>query len=161
MILIDRALAERAQNNNPIRVGLVGAGYSGKTIAYQIQHSFPGIRLVAISNRTLDAARAAFAGAGVTDVRVVKDQAGIEQAIRDGRPAITENASAICQAHGVDVVLEATGTIEYGAGVVVEAVQNGKHIIIMNVELDATLGPILKAYADRFAERRVGQECRS
>ena len=53
MILIDRAMAERQQSGNPIRVALVGAGYSGRNIAYQIIQSFPGLQLVAIANRTL------------------------------------------------------------------------------------------------------------
>ena len=57
MILVDRALRERAESGNPIRLALVGAGYSGRNIAHQILISFPGIRLVAISIRHVDAAR--------------------------------------------------------------------------------------------------------
>jgi predicted homoserine dehydrogenase-like protein len=149
MILVDRALRERAESGNPIRVALVGAGYSGRTIAHQIIHSFPGIRLVAISNRNVDAARQAYESAGVTDVRVVKNKTELDQAIRDGSFAISEDASVLCQADAVEAVIEATGTIEFGCGVVMDAIRNGKHIILMNVELDATLGPIMKSYADR------------
>ena len=76
MILVDKALAEREQNGNPIRVAIVGAGYSGRNIAYQIIHSFPGLRLVAIANRTLTAAHAALAGAGVTALLPVGDRQG-------------------------------------------------------------------------------------
>ena len=149
MILVDRALAERVANGNPVRVGLVGAGYSGRTIAHQIIHSVPGLRLVAISNRTLDKARDAFVDAGVADVVTVRTAAELEQAIRDGRAAISEDADVLCQAEGIDVIVEATGTIEFGAGVVLRTIEHGKHIILMNVELDATLGPVLKSYADR------------
>ncbi len=52
MILIDKALAERQRSGQPVRVALVGAGYSGRNIAYQILKSFPGMHLVAIANRT-------------------------------------------------------------------------------------------------------------
>jgi len=149
MILVDRALAERNERGNPVTVALVGAGYSGRTIAHQLIHSFPGLSLVAISNRTLEAARSAYASAGVADVRVVRSASELEQAIREGRAAISEDADILCRAGGIDVVIEATGTIEFGAAVVMSAVQNGKHIILMNVELDATLGPVLKSYADR------------
>jgi predicted homoserine dehydrogenase-like protein len=55
----------------------------------------------------------------------------------------------ICDAEGIEAVIEATGTIEFGCSVVLRAVQRGKNIILMNVELDATLGPILKSYADK------------
>lgn len=148
MILIDRAIAERQQSGNPVRVALVGAGYSGKNIAHQILQSFPGLRLVAIANRTLATARQAYASAGVTDVVVVETTQALEQAMREKKYAVTDDASVLCKADGIEVIIEATGTIEFGAGVVAQAIEHGKHIILGNVELDATLGPILKSYAD-------------
>lgn len=149
MILIDRAIAERQQSGNPVRVALVGAGYSGKNIAHQILQSFPGLRLVAIANRTLATARQAYASAGVADVVVVETTQALEQAMREKKYAVTDDASVLCKADGIEVIIEATGTIEFGAGVVAQAIEHGKHIILGNVELDATLGPILKSYADR------------
>jgi len=149
MILVDKALAERQHTGKPIRVALVGAGYSGRNIAYQILKSFPGLRLVAVSNRTLTPAREAYASAGVREVQVVNSRMALEQAIHDERFAVTEDAAVVYEAEGIDAMIEATGTIEFGAGVVMGAVEHGKHIVLMNVELDATLGPILKAYADR------------
>lgn len=149
MILVDRALAERQQSDNPVRVAIVGAGYSGRNVAYQIIHSFPGLRLVAIANRTLGAARDAYSAAGVTETRTVTSPIALEQAIRDRAFAITDDASVVCDGEGIDAVIEATGTIEFGAGVVLRAIQHGKHVILINCELDATVGPILKAHADR------------
>lgn len=149
MILVDKALADREQSGNPVRVAIVGAGYSGRNIAYQIIKSFPAMRVVAISNRTVSAARQAYSWAGVKEVRTVESRQALEQAIRDGHAAVTNDASVVCEAAGIDAIVEATGTIEFGAGVVLQAVKHGKHIILMNVELDATLGPILKARADR------------
>ncbi|MFO0706494.1 MAG: Gfo/Idh/MocA family oxidoreductase [Nitrospira sp.] len=149
MILIDKAIARREQAGNPIRVALVGAGYSGRNIAHQIVNSFPGLRLVAIANRTLDTARDAYAFADVTDVRVAETPQALEQAMQQRRYVVTDNPAVVCRAEGVEVIIEATGTIEYGAGVAIQAIENRKHIILGNVELDATLGPILKSYADR------------
>lgn len=149
MILIDKAIAQREQQGNPIRVALVGAGYSGKNIAHQIINSFPGLQLVAIANRTLDAARNAYAFAGVTDVGEATSPGMLDQAIHQKRYVVTSDPSVVCKAEGVEVVVEATGTIEFGAWVVTQAIENHKHIILGNVELDATLGPILKSYADR------------
>ncbi|MDX2253607.1 MAG: Gfo/Idh/MocA family oxidoreductase [Nitrospira sp.] len=149
MILIDRAIESRQRSGNPIRVGLVGAGYSGRNIAYQILKSFPGLRLVAIANRTVSAAQAAYMAAGVTDISVVDSCVGLQQAMDHQRYAVTDDASILCRADGIEVIIEATGTIEFGAGVVAQAIEHGKHIILGNVELDATLGPILKSYADR------------
>ena len=149
MILVDRALAERERSGNPVRVAIVGAGYSGRNIAYQIVHSFPGLRLVAMANRTLAAAHAALAGAGVTAVRTVDTAPALEIAMRDQCVAVTDNAAMVCEADGIDAIIEATGTVEFACGVVLRAIEHRKHVILINVELDATLGPILKSYADR------------
>ncbi len=72
----------------------------------------------------------------------------MERAIDEGVPAITDDADLVCHAGNVEAVIEATGTIEYGAHVALQAVTHGKHTVLGNVELDATVGPILKAYAD-------------
>jgi predicted homoserine dehydrogenase-like protein len=149
MILVDKALSQRLSENRPVRVALVGAGYSGKNIAYQIIKSVPGLRLAAISNRHLDAARTAYRAAGMENIHVAESRKDLQQAIESGACVVTEDADLLCEADGIEAIIEATGTIEFGAGVVLRAVQHGKNVVLMNVELDATLGPILKAYADR------------
>ncbi len=148
MIIVDKALEERVHSGNPIRVAIVGAGYSGKLIAYQILTAFPGMRVVAISNRTLDRAREAYARAGVREVRVVNSSSELTQAIETNQFSITDDYSVVCEAGNIDVVIEATGTVEVGARVASSAIEHGKHVVLMNVELDATIGPILKAKAD-------------
>jgi predicted homoserine dehydrogenase-like protein len=145
----EAALAEIGDRREPIRVALVGAGYSGRHIAYQLIKSVPGVRLVAIANRTVAKAQAAYAAAGVTEVGTVESRNALEQAIRRERYVITGDPDVVCEAGGIDAIIESTGTIEFGAGVVMRSVKHGKHIVLVNVELDATLGPILKNYADQ------------
>ena len=149
MILVDKELEKRQQTDNPVRVALVGAGYSGRNIAHQIINSFPGLRLVAISNRTIAKARNAYASAGVTEIIEVVNARDLEQSILNRRFAITDDAAVLCEAEGVDAVIETTGTIEFAAGIVLRAIKHGKHTIVLNCELDATLGPILKVRADQ------------
>ncbi len=148
MIIVDRELAARADAGNPIRLAVVGGGYSARNIAHQVRHSFPGVRVVAITNRTLDNARDAYKFAGIEDIREVESVAALEQAISEGIPAICEDADLVCKAGNIEAVIEATGTIEPGAATALQALKQGKHTVLMNVELDATLGPILKTYAD-------------
>jgi predicted homoserine dehydrogenase-like protein len=148
VIIVDKALARRAAEGNPVRVAIAGAGYSGHRIAYQIQTAVPGLRVVGITNRTLANAQAAFAGAGIRDVRTVTKQSDAEDAIRRGQFCVAEDSSVICAADGVDLVIECSGTVEPGAHNVLRAIEHGKHVVLMNVELDATVGPILKAKAD-------------
>jgi predicted homoserine dehydrogenase-like protein len=149
MIILDKALEKRHQAGNPIRVAMIGAGYMGQGIALQILTATLGIELVAISNRTLSEASRAYRQAGVDCVKVVETIAHLDEVIALGQYAITDDAMLLCQAEGIDAVIEVTGTIEFGARVVLKAIEHGKHVILMNAELDATVGPILKAYADR------------
>jgi predicted homoserine dehydrogenase-like protein len=121
----------------------------GRGIALQLCNVVPGMKLVAISNRHLEGARRAYREAGVENVQVVETVRQLEGAIANGRYAITEDPLLLCRADGVDAVLEVTGAVEFGAMVVLEAIENGKHVITMNAELIGTLGSILKVYADR------------
>ncbi|MEH2259810.1 NAD(P)H-dependent oxidoreductase [Nostoc sp.] len=149
MIIIDRALRARAAAGNPIKVGMIGAGFMGRGIANQIVNSVPGMELVAISNRQIDAAKQAYSEAGIEDIQVVATVSELEDAIANGKYAVTEDAKLLCQAEGIDALIEVTGAVEFGAGIVMEAIAHCKHVIMMNAELDGTIGPILKVYADK------------
>ncbi|HXF64617.1 MAG TPA: SAF domain-containing protein [Caldilineaceae bacterium] len=149
MILVDTALQQRAAQGKPIRVGMVGAGFMARGIALQILSVVPGMELVAIANRRLDGARQAYAVAGVEEVVTVDSVVQLEDAIRAGRYAITDNPLLLCAAEPVDAIIEVTGAVEFGAQVALKAIQHGKHLVLMNAELDGTIGPILKVYADR------------
>ncbi len=146
---IDRILAARKPKEGPIRVALVGAGYSGRTIAYQIVQSCSWLRLAAIFNRTIDKARLAYVAAGISNAQTVETSVALDEAIQRQRYAVTDDASVVCEAEGIEAIIESTGTVDFGAEVVLRAARNGKHIILMNAELDSTLGPILKTYAER------------
>lgn len=149
MILVDKALQQRHQAGNPVRVAMVGAGFMGRGIALQICNYVPGMELVAIANRHLDAARRAYTEAGVRKIRSVENLAELEDAIGKGEYAVTEDAMLLCQAGRIDALIEVTGTVEFGAQVVLKAISQGKHVVIMNAELDGTIGPILKTHADK------------
>ena len=147
MIIVDTALKKRAAAGNPIKVGLIGAGFQGRGIALQIVASTPGMRLCAVANRRLAPAIAAFTEAGLEPVSC-DSRAELERAIAAGTPAVTEDAIALAQADGLDAIIEVTGALEYAAAAVLAAIEAGKHVIQMNAELDGTIGPILKRKAD-------------
>lgn len=127
---------------------MIGAGAMGRAIANQIIRSVPGMDLVAISNRHLERASEAYAEAGMDDVKAVSSSAELESAIGRRRAVITDDPTLLCRSEGIDVVLEVTGAVDFGARVVLEAVAHGKHVVLMNAELEATLGPILRVRAD-------------
>jgi predicted homoserine dehydrogenase-like protein len=149
MILVDTALAKRQAEDRPLRVGLVGAGYMGRGIALHFLTPLAGMRLVAVSNRTIADAARAYEQGGIESPRVVSNPRDLESAIAARKPSITDDATLLCKAEGIDVLIESTGEIEFGAHIALEAIRHGKHVVLMNAEMDATIGPILKAYADR------------
>jgi predicted homoserine dehydrogenase-like protein len=149
MIIIDRALQARAAAGNPVKVGMIGAGFMGRGIANQIINSVPGMELVAVFSRQVDAAKRAYTEAGRENIQVVTSVTELETAIAQHKYAVTEDAELLCQAEGIDAIIEVTGAVEFGAHIVMEAIAHGKHVIMMNAELDATIGPILKVYADK------------
>src|SRR6266496_2445045 len=108
MIIVDRALEERHQQGSPIRIAMAGAGFMGRGIALQMLTSARGMNLVAISNRHLEGARRAYSEAGVDQVRVVDSVGQLESAIHRGEHSITDDAMLLCQADGIDVVVEVT-----------------------------------------------------
>jgi predicted homoserine dehydrogenase-like protein len=148
MVIVDNALAKLEKDGKPIQVGLVGAGYMGSGIALQILKYAQGIRMAAISNRTVGEAETAYRRAGI-DAKRVDSLNDLEDAISKGHYVFSDNPFLLCQSQGIDAIVEVTGTIEFGLEVVLKAIKNKKHVILMNAELDSTLGPILKVYADQ------------
>ncbi|MFD0791973.1 NAD(P)H-dependent oxidoreductase [Mucilaginibacter litoreus] len=149
MIIVDTALAKREADNNPVRVAMVGAGFMAKGIALQICNYIPGMELVAISNRDVRKAEIAYNEADVFNVEEITTVEQLEGNIKNGIASITSDAFLLCQANGIDAIVEVTGSVEFGANVILAAIENKKHVILMNAEVDGTVGPILKVYADK------------
>jgi predicted homoserine dehydrogenase-like protein len=150
MIIVDRALAARKESGNPIRIGLVGAGFMGQGLTNQIARSVPGMEVVAIYNRNCERALKVFGYAGRDDAVVANSQVRLDQAIGSGTPVATEDAMLLARSPLIDVLVDVTGSVEYGARVVLEAFKHGKDVVLMNAEIDATIGPILNVYADKY-----------
>jgi predicted homoserine dehydrogenase-like protein len=148
VIIVDEALRERERAGEPIRVGMVGAGFMGRGIALQILTAVPGMELVAIANRHVDGASRAYAEAGVMETVEVSTPQELSSAIGSRRYAVTSDPLLLATCPEIDAIIEVTGTIDLAASVALTAFEHGKHVVLMNAEVDGTLGPILKTYAD-------------
>lgn len=146
---VDTALREREATGSPIRVGIIGAGATGRAIALQLGTPPPGIRLVAIANRTMAHGERALLEAGVTEWHRTESAREADAAIARGLPVLTDDPSVLIASDAIDVLVEVTGTVETAARVVLQAFKYGKHVVLVNAELDSLLGPILKAKADQ------------
>jgi len=148
-MFVDTALRGREATGNPIRVGMIGAGATGRAIALQLGTPAPGIRLVAISNRTIEHGERAFREAGMANWQHAESALEAERLVSRGTPVLTNDPSVLTACDGIDVVVEVTGTVGAAARTTLEAFRHGKHVVLVNAELDSFLGPVLKKKADR------------
>src|SRR5271157_4234536 len=121
---VDTALQKLEATDRPIRVGMVGAGATGRAIALQLGTPVPGIRLVGIANRTPEHGERAFREANIMAWSRAESGREAERAIASGLPVLTDDPSVLTACDAIDVLVEVTGTVEAAAGAVLEAFDN-------------------------------------
>jgi len=114
-----------------------------------IVNSVPGMSVVAIFNRRAERASQAYGYAGRPGAIEASTQGELEDAIRSGKPVVTEDAMLLARSPQIDVIVDTTGSVEFGAQVLLEAFAHGKDVVLMNAEIDATIGPMLQVHAAR------------
>jgi len=150
MVIVDNALKARQERGRPIRVGMIGAGFMGQGLTNMIVNSTPGMSVVGIYNRRVERAVKIYEYSGLTDAVVANTQSEVEDAIAAGRPVATEDAFLLARSEHVDVLVDVTSSVEFGAHIILEAFKHRKDVVLMNAEVDATIGPILQVYADKY-----------
>jgi predicted homoserine dehydrogenase-like protein len=147
--MIRQKLRRRQAAGTPIRVGWVGAG---RMITGAICQTacMQGMRNAVICDVRAEAALRAFGINGVERgaILVTNDAGMANDAIRAGRAVVTEDSRLMAELE-LDCVVEGTGVPEVGAEVAYRCIQGGKHIILLNVEADVVIGPILHQMAQR------------
>lgn len=143
---LHRQLAAREQ---PIRVGLIGAGKFGSMYLAQIPRT-PGVHLVAIADLNPEAACRNLERVGWEPQRV--QAAGIDAALKDGNTHVGDDWQALVRHPAIDIVVECTGSPVHAVDHCLEAFAHGKHVVNVTVEADAFCGPLL---AQRAAEAGV------
>ena len=133
-------LQQRAANNNPIRIGLIGAGKFGSMYLSQIPRT-PGVHLVAIADLSPTNARANLARVGWQAERTQASSA--EDALKNGSTWITDDWQAVVKHPQIDIVVECTGNPIAAVDHMLEAFANRKHVVNVTVEADAFCGPLL------------------
>ena len=142
---LHRKLQQRAADNNPIRVGLIGAGKFGSMYLAQIPRT-PGVHLVAVADLSPDAARSNLARVGWDPART--QASSLDDAIKTGGTHITDNWEALVAHPQIDVIVECTGHPIAAVDHCLAAFANGKHVVNVTVEADAFCGPLLARKAE-------------
>ncbi|MEY5099416.1 MAG: hypothetical protein RJA36_2135 [Pseudomonadota bacterium] len=144
-------LYARSLTGKPIRIGLIGSGMMGTDIVTQVCQ-MKGITVAAIADINVSSALAALDAAGhaAGTGKTVDNQGAFERAVESGYVAVTQNSQLVCESGLIDVVVDATGKPDVGAIIGLNAMQHGKHLVMMNVEADVTIGAYLKHEADKL-----------
>ena len=137
-------LADRAAAGKPLRVGLIGAGKFGTMFLTQVQH-VPGVHLLGLADLSPARARAALERAEWPPERSAASD--FSQALERGTTCISDDAEALIRAPGLEVLVEATGHPPAGIRHALQAIENGCHVVMVNVEADVLAGPLLAARA--------------
>ena len=148
MIGINNKLQELEENNKNIKVALVGAGLMGKGMVSQMT-LVKGITPSLVIDRTLNKAIEAYTCAGISrdDIVIANTIGDINVAMENNKYIVADNIDLIAKGNLVEVVIDATGRPDAGARIARDAINNKKHIIMLNVEADAVVGPILRKLA--------------
>lgn len=141
-------LREREAEGNPILVGLVGCGQMGSGLMH-VMHAMAGMEAAVVSDIDVNRPLAALQAMGIPrEAITITDVAAIaEDALNKGQYVVTQDALLVAQMEGLDAVVEATGLTEVGALVAWNGILAGKHVIMLNVETDVTVGPLLSQVA--------------
>lgn len=144
-----RELGRREARGEPVRTAVIGAGFMGKGLVYQLS-KMPGMRPSLVVNRTADKAVAAYVESGYKreHVLVSDDPRALALAVMENRPAVSREPEIAGHVITLDVVIEATGAVEMGAREALACIRNKKHFVSLNAETDGTVGCLLKKKAD-------------
>jgi predicted homoserine dehydrogenase-like protein len=133
-------LQKRAEDNRPVRAGLIGAGKFGSMFLSQAART-PGLHVLGIADIAPDRARETLGRIGWPAEQY--GAADFDAALKTGATAIVDNADALIAEGALDVVIDATGSPAAGIRHALAAAENGKHIVMVNVEADVLAGPLL------------------
>jgi predicted homoserine dehydrogenase-like protein len=138
----------QAQAHGDLVIGLAGAGEMGTDIVVELS-LMSGVKLGAVSEIRAAAARNAvlMSGRDASDIVSATSASAVDRAIEAGKVALTDDYMALCSAGRIDVIIDATGNPNVGTSIALEAMKNGKHIVMLNVESDITIGRFLKEEA--------------
>lgn len=143
---LSRLLAARAEAGAPVRAGLIGAGKFGTMFLAQARLT-TGLHVLGIADLDVARAHANCRGAGWPEAQTAA--AGLDRAAEDGTTHIGDDADALIAHPALDVVIDATGDPRVGIRHCLAAIDNGKHVVMVNVEADVVAGPLLARRAER------------
>ncbi|QKS72464.1 NAD(P)-dependent oxidoreductase [Paenalkalicoccus suaedae] len=144
MLGMNRRLQKLEESGKPIQVALIGAGQMGKGMMSQIE-GMKGMKVSLTADINLQNVHDGYHKAGVAadSIKEASEATEANDIITSGGYVATSHASLAYETDAIDVVVDATGVPNLGAELAWNTIQHGKHIVMLNVEADITVGAIL------------------
>jgi predicted homoserine dehydrogenase-like protein len=139
-------LLKREAAGRPVTVGMIGAGKFSTMFLAQAR-STRGMRVLGVADLDVERATNQLRAAGWPEPAF--SATSLADACKHGRTHVTSDAGALIACPDVEVIVEATGIPSAGIRHAMDAIANGKHIVMVNVEADALAGPLLAREANR------------
>lgn len=148
MFKMKRKLTKLNLVGDVIRIGLVGLGKMGSGLVHQI-HRIDGMRTSFVVDELTDRAYKTLLDAGIDPREIVRteDQEEVQKAIEEDKYVVTSDYKLGLKCPGISAMVDATGNPPFGAELAYNSIKAKKHVIMLNVECDALIGPILNMYA--------------
>ncbi len=141
-------LLELEEKDKSIKVALIGAGLMGQGLVSQMMLVKGMIPSLVVSNKISDAINAyTLAGISKEDIVIARNLNQINIAMEKNKYVVTDITEYGTKANLIDVVVDATGVPNTGAKIAMGAIENKKHIVMLNIEADVVVGPILNKMA--------------
>lgn len=150
MFRMKRKLTKLNLMGDKVRVGLVGVGKMGRGLVHQMSR-IDGMRPSLIVDEIPDKAFEALTTAGVSseDIVVTNSLSKAKLALESDKFIVSEDYELGYQLDKIQAMVDATGNPPFGAKMAYETLNHGKHVIMLNVECDAVVGPILNMVAKK------------
>lgn len=124
-----------------VAIGIIGVGAMGKGLLYQSTIT-PGLRCVTLSDHDPRKCIAALQSLGLRYEEARNDDHAAE-IVRGGAIAVRRTGEDVARARACDVIIEATSGVASAIDHCLAALEAGKHLVLMNAEVDLTYGPLL------------------
>ncbi len=143
MIRLNKKLKELEKSGKSINVGVAGSGLMGTGLISQLT-LIDGMRPTLVMDRNLDKILKAFSLANIDgeNILISNDLDEINKAIEIGKYVACTSMDALIKSN-IDIIVDATGNAIAGAELALSSIENKKDIVLLNVETDCVVGPIL------------------
>ena len=150
MLNMDQKLLKREEEGKIIRTGIVGAGQMGRGMVTQMA-IMKGISPSIVSDIKIENVINALNYAGISDeqIAIAKTLEDANKYMEMGKFVATDNSDLISQANLVECAIDVTGVPEVGVKIAIDSMNNGKHVVMMDVETDVVIGSYLKKLGDK------------